>query len=145
MKGEYSICISTYPYFMSKISIAKKSAADAESYHLDFTPYYLLNGILPVFWFTYLGIAATFVVVNVVFEPTITETMWVPILYYTLATAFLALTISCTIMANLIKDFDSHRAVQIMKIPVFVALIFFGLRFLVPTLQYIQALFVGQI
>ena len=123
---------------------AKKEVVDAErELGLDFTPYYLLNGFLPIFWFTYLGVVGTYVVVALFFDASISDTMWVPVIYYALATAFFALAISCVVMARLIKDFDPHRAVQIMKIPVFVAIVVLGLRFFVPVIQYIQTLFVG--
>jgi len=124
--------------------VTKKEAIEIErELALDFTPYYLLNGFLPIFWFTYLGIVGTYVVVALFFDPSINDTMWVPVIYYALSTAFLALAISCTVMARLVKDFDPHRAVQIMKIPVFVAIVVLGLRFFVPIVQYIQTLFVG--
>ncbi len=109
----------------------------------EFTPYYLLNGFLPIFWLTYLGIAGTFVVVSVFFEPSINDTIWVPIIYYVLATAYLGLTIACVVMAHLIRGFNPGRAVQIMKIPVFVATVVFLLRFVIPVIQYLEQLFVG--
>lgn len=123
-----------------------RKTADCEcDYRLaDFTPYYLLNSFLPVFWFTYLGVAATYVIVATFFAPAVDQTILVPILYYTLATAFSCLTIACMVMAHMIREYDLHRAMQIMKIPAFVALVFLGLRFLVPVIQYIQIIFVGS-
>lgn len=111
-----------------------------ERLRLDFTPYYFLNVFLPIFWFTYLGIAATYVFVSFWFSPAIDDTMWVPIIYYSLSTAFLALSIACTVMAISLQKYDSRRAEEIIKIPMIVAASVLILRFTLPLIDAIQGM-----
>ena len=109
---------------------------------MDFTPYYYLNATLTFFWLTYLGVAATFVVVSLFFAPTIDDTMWVPIFFYSLSTAYVIFTIGSTIMAKSLRVCDPDRALEIIKLPLFIAAAVLLLRFLIPLLDYLQSLFI---
>lgn len=109
---------------------------------LDFTPYYFLNVFLPVFWFTYLGIAATYVFVSFWLSPALDDSLWVPIIYYSLSTAFLALTIACTVMAIMMQKYDMKRAEEIIKIPMMVAASVLILRFVLPLINAVQVMMI---
>ena len=105
---------------------------------VDFTPYYFLNVFLPIFWFAYLGVAATYVFATFWLSPLLNTELWVPIIFYSLSTAFLALTISCTIMGVMFREHDLVRAEEIIKIPMIVAASVLVIRFALPVITTIQ-------
>lgn len=107
---------------------------------LDFTPYYFMNVFLPIFWFTYLGIAATYVFVSFWVTSMFDDTVWIPIIYYSLSTAFLALTIACTVMGITLQKYDLRKAEMVIKIPMIVAASVIILRFTIPFIGTIQQL-----
>ena len=104
----------------------------------DFTPYYFLNVFLPVFWFTYLGVAATYVFASFWLSPALDDSLWIPIVYYSLSTAFLALTIACTVMGVMFRKYDMIKAEEVIKIPMIVAASVLILRFALPLIAAIQ-------
>jgi hypothetical protein len=105
---------------------------------IDFTPYYFLNVFLPIFWFAYLGVAATYVFTTFWLSPLLNTDLWVPIIFYSLSTAFVALTISCTIMGVMFREYDAVRAEEIIKIPMIVAASVLVIRFALPVITTIQ-------
>ncbi len=115
-----------------------KERGEGENGGLDFTPYYFLNVFLPIFWFAYLGVAATYVFVTFWLSPVLNPDLWIPIIYYSLSTAFLALTIACTIMAVMMGGYDVRRAEEIIKIPMIVAASVLVIRFALPVITTIQ-------
>jgi hypothetical protein len=112
----------------------------AEKIRLDFTPYYFMNVFLPIFWFTYLGIAATYVFVSFWVTSMFDDTVWIPIIYYSLSTAFLALTIACTVMGITLQKYDLRKAEMVIKIPMIVAASVIILRFTIPFIGTVQQL-----
>jgi hypothetical protein len=102
---------------------------------LDFTPYYFMNVFLPIFWFTYLGIAATYVVATLLLPSSLDDSIWIPIIFYSLSTAFVALTIACTSMSMTLQKYDLTKAEMVIKVPMVVAACVLLLRFLVPIVQ----------
>jgi quinol-cytochrome oxidoreductase complex cytochrome b subunit len=105
---------------------------------LDFTPYYFMNFFLPIFWFAYLGIAATFILVSLLLPPEFDTSIWVPIFYYSLSTAFLALTIACTAVSLTLQKYDLVKAEMVIKVPMIVALCVIVLRFLIPFVDLVR-------
>lgn len=106
----------------------------------DFMPYYFLNIFLPIFWFTYLGVAGTYVFVSFWMSPALDDSLWIPIIYYSLSTAFLALTIACTVMGVMMQKYDMKKAEEIIKIPMIVAASVLILRFALPLINTIQVM-----
>jgi hypothetical protein len=117
---------------------AHHHAHDEKLIRLDFTPYYFMNVFLPIFWFTYLGIAATYVFVSFWFAPAYDDSLWVPIIFYSLSTAFLALTIACTVMGITLQKYDLRKAEMVIKIPMIVAASVLILRFTIPLVNAMQ-------
>jgi hypothetical protein len=111
-----------------------------EKIRLDFTPYYFMNVFLPIFWFTYLGVAATYVFVSFWVTSMFDDTVWIPIIFYSLSTAFLALTIACTVMGITLQKYDLRKAEMVIKIPMIVAASVIILRFTLPFIETVQSL-----
>ena len=133
-KGRYTVGISVP---MSTLRVHKEKG-EGENGRIDFTPYYFLNVFLPIFWFAYLGVAATYVFVTFWLSPLLNSDLWVPIIFYSLSTAFLALTIACTVVGVMMSQYDIRRAEEIIKIPMIVAASVLVIRFALPVITTIQ-------
>ena len=122
---------------MSTLRVHKEKG-ESENGGLDFTPYYFLNVFLPIFWFAYLGVAATYVFSTFWLSPLLNPDLWIPIIYYSLSTAFLALTIACTVMGVMMGEYDTRRAEEIIKIPMIIAASVLVIRFALPVITIMQ-------
>ena len=120
-----------------------KDVHKEEEVRLDFTPYYFMNVFLPIFWFTYLGVAATYVFVSFWLTPAFDDAVWIPIIYYSLSTAFLALTIACTVMSIVLQKYDLKKAEMVIKVPMVVAASVIILRFTIPLIDTVRFLMMG--
>jgi hypothetical protein len=105
---------------------------------IDFSPYLFMNTFLPIFWFGYLGFAATYVFFTMFLTPAFDATVWATVVFYSLGTAFVVLTIACTVMGIVLERYDVRKAEMVLKVPMVVAACIIILRFLIPSVASIQ-------